>query len=157
MDIIVRTDTYDTSAIIGNETVTNACTTNRDFDYGFDSTGIFQVSADYKYSDPKPCKTIILVNPLDCENNITVSDLASKWSGTGHLAWEYLLSDWFVRTVVYAIETNKQEINITHVFNKDLYTLSGRKFSMEAIFNHLMPSFEIVEESAAELRVRFKI
>lgn len=125
-------------------------------DYGLNNVGIALSSNDYGWNI-KPYKQVILVNPKDCENKISVMSMVSAWRGTGHSEWEFLLAKIFVEAVVDAIENNKEEANITNLFNRDFLSSGDHIFSQKEVYDHLIPWFEIVEETDDELKLKIRI
>lgn len=127
-------------------------------DYGLWAMNMVLCSHNYGWSNPKPCKKVILTNPKECEGNITLDELVRDWQNTGHKEWEYILAGWFIHAVIDAIKENQEEADITRLFNRDFYTRdSDLVFTQEDVYNHLIPSFDIIDENDSELRVKFKL
>ena len=124
-------------------------------DYGMGVLLVALKSRDYGWSDPYPIRKVILVNPTEYRNRITVFGIASLWMGTGHSEWEFLLASWFVEAIVKAIEDGAEEADITHLFNRDLIATNYRTFTKEQVYDHLIKWFEIVDETEDELRLKF--
>lgn len=129
------------------------------YNYGLDGLGIFLASRDYGWTDPDEShKKVILTNPLDCKEKISLMGLISAWRGTGHSEWEALLGGWFIQAVVKSIENDNTEADITHLFNRDFLASNGRVFTQAQVYEHLITKwFDVVEETDEELRVKLHI
>ena len=126
--------------------------------YGLNELSILLASNDYGWTEPdENHKKVILINPLDCKEKISLMGMVSIWRGTGHSEWEALLSGWFIKAVMDAIEQNVNEADITHMFNRDFLASNDLIFTQDQVYNHLIKWFDIVEETDEELRVRIHI
>lgn len=106
----------------------------------------------------KPFKRVTLVNPKECESRVNISMLIELWSGTGHVAWQILLANWFIMAMLSALEENEKEANITEMFDKDLFNKTGDlMFPQSEIHEQILPAFEIVSETEKELKLKFKV
>lgn len=126
-------------------------------DYGLDIVPIVLSSGDFGWDDPTPTRQIILANPMDCKNKITVSSLVSAWKGLGHLESVYLLSALFINRVIAAIENNENTADITYMFDRDFVTPTGQEITKDEIFCHLIPYFKIVNDTENSITVILKI
>ena len=109
-------------------------------------------SKDYGW-DPKPFKRVILTNVSDCKDKISVVGVANSWRGTGHYEWELLLALNFVNKVVEALKNASNEANISEIFGADLHASDGRVFSQKQIYEHIILFFDVLSETAEELRL----
>lgn len=124
--------------------------------YGLEDFRKFLKRGDFDFTFPdKLQKDVILTNPRDLKDNVTVMGLALAWHGTGHMDWEIILAGWFVNAVVKAIEDGDDEVDITYMFNQDLLASNGRVLKKEQIYNHLIKWFDVVKETPEEVRLRF--
>lgn len=132
--------------------------TQAPYDYGLDALGIFLMGNDYGWKIHKENqRKVILTNPLDCKEKISLMGLTSVWRGTGHSEWEALLSWCFIKAVVDAIEHNKTEADITNLFNRDFLASGNRVFTQEQVYSHLIKWFDIIEETDDTLKLKFHI
>ena len=123
--------------------------------YGLDMLGFLLDSRDYGWSEPDTNhKKVILTNPQDCKDKITLMGLISAWNGTGHFEWEAVLSGWFIKSVLTAIENGENEADITNMFNRDLTASNNRVFTKEQVFAHLTKWFDIAEDDDS---IRMKV
>lgn len=127
------------------------------YNYGLDLLDFALHSKDYRLSSPRQHKKVVLVNPQECKNKINLGYMAALWRGTGHTEWEFLLSGWFVESVVDAIKIKSEEADITKLFKYDLYASENRIFKQEDVCNHILPWFEVVSETEDKLKLKFKI
>ncbi len=102
-------------------------------------------------------KKVILTNPLDCKNKINLKGMIAKWKGTGHIEWEFILAGLFIHDVVNAIENDDQEADLTFMFNLDFHDKNGNTFTAQQVYDHLIKSFTIVDETDTELKLKFCI
>ena len=102
-------------------------------------------------------RKVMLVNPAECQEKVTIYGLISAWRGTGHAEWEALLVMCFFDAVTSACEKGEAEADITCLFNGDFYASGGRIFTSKDVFNHLIVWFDIVEERKDILKLRFRI
>ena len=123
---------------------------------GLETIGLALSSRDYGWNVYENCKKVILTNPKECEN-VQVLDLVSAWHGTTHSEWEFLLAGWFVMAVIRAVDSNNEEADITALFNRDLLAARNRKMTKEAIYKHIIPYFDIVEETDDVLKVKLRL
>ena len=129
-----------------------------EYDYGLGEVRLFLASNDYGWNEPdKSQKKVILTNPKDCEKKITVTWMVSAWRGTGHAEWEVLLGAWFVQAITDALKENRNEADITHLFDRDLVGSRGRIFTRAQVYAHLIKWFTIVEETDEVMKLRFRI
>ncbi len=130
----------------------------RRHDYGLNSLNVLLATGDYGWSIPyKNVKRVILTNPKELKNKITLTGLISAWRGMGHAEWEAILADWLIMAVIYADERNLNEADITNMFNRDFYATESRVITKENVFKHLMKTFDIHEETEDYIKVRFRI
>ena len=101
-----------------------------------------------------PHKKVVLCNPQDAK--ITGIGLLSIWRGTGHVEWEALLAYLFIQHLKKAENHNLREVEITDMFSYDLNASKNRKMTAEQVNKFLSKNFEVVEETAEEVRVQFK-
>ena len=128
------------------------------YDYGLGALRFLLMSRDYGWNAiDEEHKKVILTNPKDCENKITLMGMMSAWRGTGHTEWEALLAGWFIQAVIDAIDKDEGEADITHLFDRDLIAADNRIFTKEQVKNHLLKWFDIVEETDSALRLRIRI
>lgn len=102
-------------------------------------------------------KKVILVNPKDCEEKITLSSMMAAWRGTGLSEWEAILAGLFVHAVVEAVNKDEEEADITNLFNRDYKAAGDRIFTKEQVYDHLIKWFDIVEETEKTLKVKLRI
>lgn len=127
------------------------------YNYGLDILGIALASQDYGWSDPdENHKKVVLCNPEECKEKISVYGMMSRWRGTGHFEWEAVLSGWFVKAVIDSIENEAHEADITHLFNRDFFASCKKKFTQKQVYDHLIKSFDIVEDDEL-LKLRIHI
>ena len=126
-------------------------------DYGIDSVSLFLMTNDYGWSDPYEHKKVILTNVEDCRNKLHAYALACSWRETGHAEWEAIMAFWFTNAVIEALEKGESEADITHIFNRDYTARGDRVFTMEQVYNHLIPWFDIVEETDDVLKLKLHI
>ena len=128
------------------------------YDYGLSGLAIFLRSKDFGWSNPDEThKKVVLTNPDECKEKISLMGMVSAWRGTGHSEWEALLGAWFIQAVIDAIESESHEADITHLFNSDLLASRGRIFTKQQVYNHLIKWFDIVEETDEVLKLRIHI
>ena len=128
------------------------------YNYGLDGLNIFLRSQDFGWTEPDESqKKVILTNPLDCKEKVSLMGMVSAWRGTGHSEWEALLGGWFIKAVIDAIENDSQEADITHLFNRDFLASRDRVFTKNQVYKHLIKWFDIVEENNEALRLRVHI
>ncbi len=128
------------------------------YDYGLDDLNLLLISRDFGWDTPdKSHKKVILINPLDCKEKISLRGMISAWHGTGHVEWEAVLGAWFILAVLNAIKKNSNEADITHLFNRDFLASFDRKFSQQQVFDHLIKWFDIVEETDKVMKLRVHI
>lgn len=128
------------------------------YNYGLDLLWVFLKSEDYGWTEPdKGHKKVILTNPLDCKEKISLMGMISAWRGTGHSEWEAILSGWFIQAVLEAIEQNANEADITHLFNRDFTASNNRVFTQAQVYDHLIKWFDIVEETDEVLKLKIHI
>ena len=128
------------------------------YDYGLSGLELFLSTHDYGWSVPDPShKKVILVNPLDCKEKISLMGLVSAWRGTGHSEWEAILAHMFILSVLNAIESGENEADITLLFNRDFTASKDRVFTKEQVYNHLIGWFDIVEETDEVLKLKIRI
>ena len=136
----------------------NVIATPTPYNYGLDILKIALASRDYGWSDPDEThKKVVLTNPEDCKEKISVFGMMSAWRGTGHYEWEALLGGWFVQAVINAIENESPEADITHLFNRDLLASRNKKFNQRQVYDHLIKWFDVVEETDEVLKLRIHI
>ncbi len=128
-------------------------------DYGLKSVETFLLTNDFGWSKPKEdSKKVTLVNVDDCENKLNANDLLNEWKESGHVEWEALLAYWFTSQVVDAIKRREKTADITVLFDRDLtMTIPGKVFTREEIYAHIIPSFDIIEETDKELKLSLHI
>lgn len=128
------------------------------YDYGLDILEIALDGQVYGWSEPDEThKKVVLVNPEECKEKISVWGMMLVWSGTGHSEWEAILSGWFVQAVIDAIENESPEADITRLFNRDFSASYDRKFTQQQVYDHLIKWFDVVEETDEVLKLRFHI
>lgn len=104
----------------------------------------------------KPFKKVILTNPRECENKITVLGLVSEWKNTGHSEWEYLLAGWFIQSILEAKKNGLEQADITGLFNKDFLARKSLFFTKEQVYQHLIPYFKVVKETDDQLDLEYR-
>ncbi len=124
-------------------------------DYGLSILDTVLCTQDYGWYT-KPSKKVILTNPKECENKITVLGLVNEWKNTGHSEWEFLLAGWFVKCVLEALKNKSEEADITVLFNKDFLARKSLFFTKEQVYEHLIPYFNVIKETDDELRLEFR-
>lgn len=130
----------------------------REHNYGLDMLSLFLASQDYGWTDPDEThKKVILTNPADCKDKITLFGLVSAWRETGHSEWEALLAGWFIDAVLKAITNGESEADITHLFNRDFLARNGRTFTAQQVYDHIIKWFDIVEETDDVLKLKIHI
>ena len=130
----------------------------RPYNYGLDSLGLYLMSQDYGWTDPDQThKKVILTNVEDCREKLHFMSLMSAWRETGHSEWEALMSGWFVQAVIDALEAGETEADITHIFNRDYLAYGNKTFTQQQVYDHLIPWFDIVEETDDVLKLRLHI
>ena len=128
------------------------------YNYGLDFLGLCLRSNDYGWSDPDEThKKVVLTNPDECKEKISLMGMISAWRGTGHSEWEAILGAWFIQAVIDAIENESHEADITHLFNRDFLASRDRKFTQQQVYEHLIKWFDIVEETDELLKLRIHI
>ena len=126
--------------------------------HGLDLYAVILLIGDYDLSEPdKTHKKVILVNPQECYRKIWLTRLAREWRGTGHFEWEVILAGCFIQLVIDAVENNCSEVEITKLFNRDFYASHYRVFTKRRIYNHIINSFDIIENTTEILKLRFRI
>lgn len=123
--------------------------------YGLDTLDMGLRSGDYGWNRT-PFKKVTLVNVAQCKDRISVFGMASAWRGTGHSEWEYLLAGVFVMIVKEAIETNKDQADISVLFGRELTASGNRVYTRQQVYDHLMDSFNIIHEDSEELKISLK-
>lgn len=83
--------------------------------------------------------------------------LASAWSGTCYIEWEFLLAGLFLSAVLYSLEKKSNEADISILFDHDLLARDGRMFTQEQLYAHLIPWFKIIKDTDNELNLKLKI
>lgn len=137
----------------GEETIAPA-----PYNYGLDGLGIFLATKDYGWTEPDEShKKVILINPLECKEKICLMGMVSAWRGTGHSEWEAILAGWFIQAVLDAIDSNVNEADITHLFNRDFLASKNRVFTQDQVYYHLIKWFDIIEETDQVMKVRIHI
>ena len=121
------------------------------YDYGMGILDVALRSKDFGWDSKPLTKKYILTNVKECENRVNVMGLVSAWRGTGHSEWEYLLAGVFMGIVLEALEKGEEQADITILFSRDLLASGGRKFEQEDVYNHLIKSFNIVDENDDEV------
>ncbi|MBR1540164.1 MAG: hypothetical protein IJ629_03190 [Clostridia bacterium] len=155
---IVPEETTVTTIQEENTSVKGESSTQAPYDYGLDGLGILLMSNDYGWKIHKENqKKVILTNPLDCKEKITLLGMISAWRGTGHTEWEAILGWYFIKTVVNAIEHNETEADITSLFNRDFLASNNRVFTQKQVYSHLIKFFDIVEETDEVLKLKVHI
>ena len=101
-------------------------------------------------------KTVFLINPKDYKN-ITVTDLATLWHGTGFIGWEYELAGIFLSKVHESIRKHEKYADITLLFERDLFGAEHGTFTKEQIYNHLIKWFEFVEKTDNCIKLKCNI
>lgn len=128
------------------------------YNYGLDGLWIFLSSRDYGWNtSDESHKKVILTNPRDCKEKISLMGMVSAWRGTGHSEWEALLGAWFIQAVLDALENDADEADITHMFNRDLLASNDRIFTKDQVYDHLIKWFDIVEETKDTMKLRIHI
>lgn len=128
------------------------------YDYGLSRLGIFLRSKDYGWSEPDEThKMVVLTNPAECKEKISLMGMMSAWKGTGHGEWEAILGAWFIEAVLEALENESDEADITHLFNRDFFAFHNKEFTQEQVYNHLIKWFDIVEETDEIQKLRIHI
>lgn len=131
------------------------CDNQAHFDSGLHVLPIVLRSGDYYWSERISHKKVILCNPKDCDK-LTIWTVVSAWGGTGHLEWDFLLAGWFINAIQTALEA-ETEADISMLFCRDLFARNDKVYTSEQVYEHLLPSFEIIEENEKELRLNLKI
>ena len=112
---------------------------------------------DFGWSDPDPShKKVYLTNPQECKV-LTFMGLVSSFRGMGHSEWEGLISDWLLNAIDKANKAGHTEADITEVFDKDLYDSTGKTFTKEQIWKHLIRFFKIVDESEEYVQIEARV
>ena len=124
-------------------------------DYGLSLLEFGLRSGDYG-QNIRGFKKVTLTNVSKCKNTISVLGLVTTWKGTGHVEWEYLLAGWFIISVIETLENQKEEADITCLFDRDLIASNGKVFTKEQIYDHLIDWFDIESETDDEIRVSLK-
>ena len=101
-------------------------------------------------------KRVLLINALDCKERVSVFGMVCRWKETGHIEWEYSLATCFIEAVVDAIYRNSNQADITALFNCD-FALGDHVFTREQVYNHIIKSFEIVEETDELLKLKLRL
>ncbi len=127
------------------------------YDYGLSTLDIFLRSDDYGWSKPETRKKVVLTNPDECKEKISLKGMISLWRGTGHTEWEALLGAAFIQAVIDALENEADEADITNLFNRDFLASGNRVFTQEQVYNHLIKWFDIVEETDEILKLQIHI
>lgn len=128
------------------------------YDYELGALRFLLMSGNFSWKTREDeTKKVILVNPKDCEEKISLTSMMAVWRGTGHSEWEAILAGLFVSAVVEALSKDEEEADITNVFNRDYKAAGGRLFTKEQVYDHLIKWFDIVEESETTLRVKLRI
>lgn len=128
------------------------------YDYGLGTLRFLLMSHNYGWETKEEnTKKVILVNPKDCEERISLIRVMAAWRGTGHTEWEAILAGLFVNAVVEALSKDEEEADITNVFNRDYKAAGGRSFTKEQVYDHLINWFDIVEETETILKLKFRI
>lgn len=125
--------------------------------YGLDMMNVALWGNDYGWTEPKPFRKVVLVNPKDCENKIDLMTMMSAWRDTGHAEWEALISYFFIKAVVDALNSGSDEADITTMFTHDLLASRNRVFTQQQIYDHVISWFDIIEENDEEVKVKFRI
>ena len=106
----------------------------------------------------RPFKRVILVNPEDCKDKITVSHIENRLQGTGWFEWEALLARWLVEAIVEAINNGENEADVTKLFTCELQgedRWGSFSKSQERVIDFIMGRlFEGLEEDDEVMRVR---
>ena len=111
------------------------------------------------WTTPNKNVKVILVNPEDCKERITLSMIAKSWEGTGHKQWEVLLAGWFIKAVLEALDQNKKEADISLLFNRD-FLAEGKYFSKKEVWEHLVrKNFDVVSKDYIknEFKLKFRV
>ena len=128
------------------------------YDYGLDD--LYRIAGRLLWcckESKEKSKKVILTNPWDCRNKINLKGMIAKWKGTGHIEWEFILAGLFIHDVVNAIENDDQEADLTFMFNLDFHDKNGNTFTAQQVYDHLIKSFTIVDETDTELKLKFCI
>ncbi len=108
-------------------------------------------------------KNVLLVNPMDSKEKISVEIMRKKWSKVGCNEWAEELAVVFVRLVVNAIQCDAEEADITNLFNRDLITWKKdghdeeKIFAKQRLYYYLIKYFNIVEETNDVLKLSYHI
>ena len=127
------------------------------YDYELGDLRFLLMSKNFSWKTREETKKVILVNPKDCEEKITLSSMMAAWRGTGHTEWEAILAGLFVNAVVEALSKDEEEADITNLFNRDYKAAGDRIFTKEQVYDHLINWFDIVEETETTLKLKLRI
>lgn len=98
-----------------------------------------------------PKKRVILTNPEALEE-LSVMAFVKAFGATGHVEWEVLLASWLLNASGKAI-AEKEECDITDVFNTTFTASRNRKFTKEQVYKHIIDFFTIEEETENTLKL----
>lgn len=126
--------------------------------WGLDILAIALHSKNYGWDNiVEPEKKYMLTDLDSYEGKINISTLAAHWRETGHSEWEYVLAAWTIYSVIDALKKNEDCADISLIFTRDLIAANERRFMKEQVYNHVMPSFEKVDEDAENIYLRLRV
>lgn len=124
-------------------------------DYGLNKPDAVLLTNTWGWTNIQSITPVILVNPEDCRDNINVDLMAYAWKDLGYTPWARVIARLFVEEVVRALNSGKDEADITSVFNRD-YTAGSYTLSAVHVTEILKPWFDVLELGPSlKLRLRF--
>ena len=105
-----------------------------------------------------PFKKVVLVNPEDAREKITVSGICYRLMGLGKFEWEEAEAYFLVKAIVDSFEAKATEADISVMFSGDLIRVD--RFGTEKVFQENVAKFlieklfEKVDENEEELRLK---
>lgn len=116
-------------------------------------------SRDYEVKEVDSGKKVTLCNVKQISEveNLTAYTVAASFRGSGHFQWEAIWATWLLGAVDMATKEEKDTADISKIFDHEYASNSGKVFTSEDVKKHLMPFFDIIEETEDELKVNLKV
>ena len=146
--------------------------------YGIDRNG--NLSPQFRLADFRSIgfqyfsteKRYILRDIDSLKMRVNMARLISAWRNTGKYEWEIEMASLFMKPLREAWDEGKEEADITHLFEVELYALptwnslekrkvidgnTYRVFDQEDVKGKVLPLFEIVEETDEAIYLQAKL